>query len=310
MTHRSTIDHPRPHRRGHRRRGVRGRRGRRARRDRARSSTTRSRRGSSARTPSPSSAAGSSRDRRPTTSCATGGSGSWPAPCVDTAIWDAVGKALGQPLWRLWGGYRDRLPMISIGGYYGTGDRASPRRSPSCSEHGLAGMKFKVGGLSPEEDAARFREAREAARRRLHPHGRRQPGLDRRRGDPLRAPRRGLRPRAGSRSRAAGATTAARCATCAIGAAVRVCAGQSEFSAGGCRDLMVEGAIDVCNFDASWSGGPTEWRRVAAMAHGVRRRRWATTRSRRSQRTCSRRCRTGRSWSASIRIATRSGGTS
>ncbi len=30
---------------------------------------------------------------------------------------------------------------------------------------------------------------------------------------------------------------------------------------------MVEGAIDVCNFDASWSGGPTEWRRVAALAH-------------------------------------------
>ena len=29
-------------------------------------------------------------------------------PRVDTAIWDAVGKALGQPLWRLWGGYRDR----------------------------------------------------------------------------------------------------------------------------------------------------------------------------------------------------------
>jgi D-galactarolactone cycloisomerase len=49
-------------------------------------------------------------------------------------------------------------------------------------------------------------------------------------------------------------------------AGVRVCAGQSELSAGGCRDLMVDGAIDVCNFDASWSGGPTEWRRVAAMA--------------------------------------------
>ena len=25
---------------------------------------------------------------------------------VDTAIWDLVGKALGEPLWRLWGGYR------------------------------------------------------------------------------------------------------------------------------------------------------------------------------------------------------------
>ena len=50
------------------------------------------------------------------------------------------------------------------------------------------------------------------------------------------------------------------------GAGVRVCAGQSEFSAAGCRDLMEAGAIDVCNFDSSWSGGPTEWRRVAAMA--------------------------------------------
>jgi L-alanine-DL-glutamate epimerase-like enolase superfamily enzyme len=50
------------------------------------------------------------------------------------------------------------------------------------------------------------------------------------------------------------------------GAGVRVCAGQSELSASGCRDLMVDAAIDVCNFDASWSGGPTEWRRVAAMA--------------------------------------------
>jgi L-alanine-DL-glutamate epimerase-like enolase superfamily enzyme len=29
---------------------------------------------------------------------------------------------------------------------------------------------------------------------------------------------------------------------------------------------MEAGAIDVCNFDSSWSGGPTEWRRVAAIA--------------------------------------------
>ena len=28
---------------------------------------------------------------------------------VDLAIWDAIGKALGAPLWQLWGGYRDEL---------------------------------------------------------------------------------------------------------------------------------------------------------------------------------------------------------
>ena len=29
---------------------------------------------------------------------------------------------------------------------------------------------------------------------------------------------------------------------------------------------MEAGAIDVCNFDASWSGGYTNWRRMAAAA--------------------------------------------
>ena len=47
---------------------------------------------------------------------------------------------------------------------------------------------------------------------------------------------------------------------------VPVSAGQSELSRFGCRDLMLADAIDICNFDASWGGGPTEWRRVAALA--------------------------------------------
>ena len=29
---------------------------------------------------------------------------------------------------------------------------------------------------------------------------------------------------------------------------------------------METGSIDYCNFDSSWSGGATEWRRVAGMA--------------------------------------------
>ena len=78
--------------------------------------------------------------------------------CVDTALWDAIGKVLGQPLWRLWGGYRRDLPVITIGGYYGSDIRAELE-----DVRGLAGMKFKVGQLTPAEDAARFRLAREVA---------------------------------------------------------------------------------------------------------------------------------------------------
>lgn len=184
--------------------------------------------------------------------------------CVDTAIWDAVGKALGQPLWRLWGGYRRSLPMIAIGGYYGTGIPIAEEIA-GVRGLGLAGIKLKVGGLSPDEDAARFREARAAAGPDFLLAADANQGW---------APAEAIRfARLVSDCDLAWLEEPCRWANdrramrdVRFGAPVRVCAGQSELSAAGCRDLMVEGAVDVCNFDASWSGGPTEWRRVAAMA--------------------------------------------
>jgi len=184
--------------------------------------------------------------------------------CVDTAIWDAVGKALGQPLWRLWGGYCDRLPVIAIGGYYGPAADISAEVT-ELRDQGLAGMKFKVGGLSPESDAKRFRQARAAAGGDFVLCADANQGWSpqeairfaRLVGDDdlhwFEEPCRWHNDRRAMRD-------------VRHGAGVRVCAGQSELSAGGCLELMLEGAIDVCNFDASWSGGPTEWRRVAGIA--------------------------------------------
>lgn len=183
---------------------------------------------------------------------------------VDTAIWDAIAKAADEPLWRHWGGYRNSIAVTSIGGYYGTGVPIAEEVA-ELQSRGLAGMKFKVGGLSPAEDAARFIEARRAA------------------GDDFI-----LMADANQGWRVHEAVDFARrvadhdlfwfeepCMWSNDRRAMRdvrfmsgqaVCAGQSEFSAGGCRDLFVDGAVDFCNFDASWSGGPTEWRRVASMA--------------------------------------------
>jgi L-alanine-DL-glutamate epimerase-like enolase superfamily enzyme len=183
--------------------------------------------------------------------------------CVDAAIWDAIGKALGQPLYRLWGGYRDSVPVITIGGYYGKQDITE--EVTELRERGLAGMKFKVGGLTPDEDAQRFRLAREAAGPDFMLCADANQGWT-----PAEAVRFARlvedldlywfeEPCIWSNERRAMRDVR-------FAGGVRVCAGQSEFSAGGCRDLMVEGAIDFCNFDSSWSGGATEWRRVAAAA--------------------------------------------
>lgn len=185
---------------------------------------------------------------------------------LDTAVWDAVGKTLGQPLWRLWGGARNRVPMTAIGGYYG--DPLGPIEEEIAYYRevlGLAGMKFKVGGRSPQVDAERVRAARAAAGPDFvlcidANQGYTVPDavdLARRIADQdirwFEEPvmwhndRRSLRD-----VRYLGG--------------IAVCAGQSELSASGCRDLMETGSVDVCNFDASWSGGPTAWRRVAAIA--------------------------------------------
>src|SRR6185312_17489996 len=67
------------------------------------------------------------------------------------------------PLSRLWGGYRDALPIIAIGGYYNRTHQELAQEMEYYRERGLAGCKFKVGGATPEVDAARFQAARQAA---------------------------------------------------------------------------------------------------------------------------------------------------
>jgi D-arabinonate dehydratase len=81
---------------------------------------------------------------------------------LDTAIWDTVGKALDMPLYRLWGGYTDRLPIIAIGGYYGQSFDELAREVSDYRSYGVIGMKFKIGGMSPEEDLERLKIARDA----------------------------------------------------------------------------------------------------------------------------------------------------
>ena len=78
---------------------------------------------------------------------------------IDVTLWDLMGKALGVPLWKLWGGYRSRVPVITIGGYYGSNLTIKEEVEYLLKEE-FAGMKFKIGGMSPEDDAKRFKEAR------------------------------------------------------------------------------------------------------------------------------------------------------
>lgn len=185
---------------------------------------------------------------------------------VDIAIWDAIGKTLNLPVYRLLGGYREAVPVVGIGGYYqeGKGDKEFAEELRSYAAAGLSGIKMKVGRLSPADDADRVRQAREIMGesytiacdanqgwtveqaidfcRRVQGFGLRwleEPVVwyDQLGGMPA--------------VRACG---------------IPVAAGQGEISRFGCRDLMLAGAVDILNVDVTIAGGVTEWRRIAHMA--------------------------------------------
>lgn len=82
---------------------------------------------------------------------------------VDIALWDIVGKAAGQPLYKLLGGYRDEVPAYASGGYYreGKGLRELAAEFERYVERGFRAVKMKVGG-SPKDDIERVRAVRDA----------------------------------------------------------------------------------------------------------------------------------------------------
>ncbi|WP_296557228.1 mandelate racemase/muconate lactonizing enzyme family protein [Pigmentiphaga sp.] len=187
--------------------------------------------------------------------------------CVDSALHDAVGKLAGLPLHLMWGGARERVPVVALGGYYRqSGDlEALADEVAELKAFGIHGLKLKLGGKTPAEDALRAQTVRRAGGDAFVLACDANQGWSREEALEFVRRTRDLNlawfeePCRWDNDRADMAVVRT------VGG-VPVAAGQSELSRFGCRDLLVAGAIDICNFDASWGGGPTEWRRVAMLA--------------------------------------------
>jgi L-alanine-DL-glutamate epimerase-like enolase superfamily enzyme len=82
---------------------------------------------------------------------------------IDIALWDLLGRALGQPVWRLLGGrLRERIPAYASGGWAPVGGVGKQLRQ--YVERGHRAVKMRVGlqDRSVDDSAARVREARQA----------------------------------------------------------------------------------------------------------------------------------------------------
>jgi L-alanine-DL-glutamate epimerase-like enolase superfamily enzyme len=185
---------------------------------------------------------------------------------MDNALWDLRGQILGQPVYRLLGGFRSRVPVYAAGGYYadGKGPDELAKELAGFVAAGYRGVKMKVGGAPLEEDVARVRAAREAigpvvrlmvdannawTMAEALAFGRAAQQYDITWLEEPVWPD-DMRGSAELRSRLD----------------IPVASGENEYTRWGARDLLESHAVDILQADPQTCGGLTEWVRIAALA--------------------------------------------
>ena len=186
---------------------------------------------------------------------------------IDMALWDAVGKVSKQPLYKVLGGHKNKIPILSFAGYYQEGKTLKDigKEVMDCRDREMSGIKFKLGRLKIEKDVERVKAARDAG------------------GDDFVI--------AVDSNKAWTSKQAIKFARLAeryniawmeepvhwydfikemkiVRDAIDIplTAGQGDLTRFDSRNLMESGAIDICNADSSICGGITEWMKIAHLA--------------------------------------------
>jgi L-alanine-DL-glutamate epimerase-like enolase superfamily enzyme len=79
---------------------------------------------------------------------------------IDLALWDFVGRALEQPVWRLLGAQRDKVPTYAMVGWLNYDVETLKRIVTQALEQGFRGIKMKVGAATLDEDVVRIQAVR------------------------------------------------------------------------------------------------------------------------------------------------------
>jgi D-galactarolactone cycloisomerase len=196
---------------------------------------------------------------------------------AEVAVWDLVGRALGEPLWRLLGGRSERILA-----YASSAEPAEPeeraRRVAALRDAGVRAVKLRFHHADWREDLAMLEAVRDTV------------GSD---VELMVDANQGWRT-AGDRRPRWDVATAIQCARALeplgvywleeplptadvegyarlrAGTSLRIAAGEMVRSAAEARDLLLHGGVDVVQPDAVLAGGLGGCRRIAALAglHG------------------------------------------
>lgn len=189
---------------------------------------------------------------------------------LDIAVWDAAGKTLGQPLHRVLGGYRDRLPTYGSDGlWYSLSPDELAASARRHVDNGFPAVKLRIGKeATPEAEARRVRAVRGA----VGPDVRIM--VDATESWSLAQAR-----RTGRVLQEAGIAwledpvhhlDVAGLAELRRELEVPITAGEHLYHLDAFRRLLEARAVDAVILDLARVGGVTPWRKIAALAHAHR----------------------------------------
>jgi L-alanine-DL-glutamate epimerase-like enolase superfamily enzyme len=190
---------------------------------------------------------------------------------VDIALWDLMGQALNQPLYRLLGAHAEEVYCYASAGLYGEGKTPDvlAQEMAGYVAQGFTGVKMKVGGAVLAEDVRRVAAVREAVGTDVRlmvdaVYNLTVPEAQRlaRAFAPydiywLEAPVSPYDVAGQARVQAAGP--------------IPVCGNETEYSLDRFRELITADAVEFVQFDVAACGGISEGRRIADLARAFHR---------------------------------------
>lgn len=185
---------------------------------------------------------------------------------LDIALWDTLGKVTGQPLYKLLGGAKRRVPTYaSFGLWRALGLEEIGRKAAEHISRGFRAVKLRVGGEQrPEAELERVRVVREAIGKDA------QLMLDVNQGwFAAQAIRMGRRLEPYDifwMEDPVAAEDVAGSAQVAAALDIPITAGENHHTKFPFRRLLEAGAVDIVMVDLLRVGGISEWMKVAALA--------------------------------------------
>lgn len=86
----------------------------------------------------------------------------WALATLNVALWDAWARTLGQPIYRLFGCSRKKIPVYGSGGWISYTDEELLEEVKEYQKRGFQAVKIKVGSPDQERDVRRLHLVREA----------------------------------------------------------------------------------------------------------------------------------------------------